>query len=65
MNYKQKVLLAGGVVGALLGTVAGWIYYNNHVRVDREGSENLKLPSTGDAVKVGVAVLGLLRLLAE
>lgn len=62
---KTKALLVGGMIGALLGGIAGWIYYNSNVQMDAEGAENLEAPTPGTAVKLGLGVLGVLRLIAE
>jgi hypothetical protein len=62
---RTRALLIGGALGALLGAVAGWIYYNSNVEVDNEGAENLVAPSPGTAVKLGLGLLGVLRLIAE
>lgn len=64
-NPRTRALLIGGAMGALLGAVAGWIYYNSNVEVDSEGAENLDAPTPGTAVKLGLGLLGVLRLIAE
>jgi len=45
--------------------VAGWIYYNTNVEIDAEGAEALETPGPGAAVKLGLGILGVLRLIAE
>lgn len=62
---RTRALLVGGALGAVLGALAGWIYYNSNVEVDAEGGENLEAPSPGVAVKLGLGLLGVLRLIAE
>jgi hypothetical protein len=66
MNAKTRVMLIGGALGAAVGVLAGWLYYNsNEVQVDEEGIEHIAAPKPGEAVKLGLSVLGLLRSLSE
>ncbi len=63
MNSRTRTLLIGGVMGALVGALAGWLYFNSNVKVDEAGEEQLPTPSPGDALKLGLSLLGLLRLI--
>ncbi|HQE92014.1 MAG TPA: hypothetical protein PLH19_04910 [Anaerolineae bacterium] len=63
MNYRTRTLLIGGVMGALAGVLAGWLYFNSNVKVDEAGKEQLSVPSAGDALKFGLSFIGLLRLI--
>ena len=65
MNTKTRVLLIGGLVGAALGALSGWIYYNQNAMVDKEGVEHVETPRAGEIVKFAVALLGAMRLIAE
>ncbi|MGC9349801.1 MAG: hypothetical protein ACP5JG_16805 [Anaerolineae bacterium] len=65
MNSKTRVLLIGGVVGAALGALSGWIYYNQNAKVDKEGVEIVDTPKPGEIVKFAVALLGAMRLIAD
>ena len=63
MNARNKALIVGGAIGALLGLLAAWIY----VRGLSEGEgQELALDglTPGDALRVGFGVLGLLRQIA-
>jgi hypothetical protein len=55
-NWKPKVLLIGAAVGAFVGLGAAYLLAQ---QAEREG----RMPeiSTGDGVKLGLLVLGLLR----
>ena len=64
-NPKTQSLLIGGAVGLVLGIVSGFIYYNSNVEVDSEGTEALEAPTPGMAVKLGLGLLGVLRLIAD
>ena len=55
-SWKTRVLIAGGLVGALLGLGAGFLY----VRVTEEAGGPKKI-STGNAVKLAIAALGVVR----
>ena len=65
MNSKVKTLIAGAIVGALAGMISGLVYYNANVQVDAEGMEAVSPPDTGTAVKLGLSMLGFLRLISE
>ncbi len=62
---KTRALMVGGLLGLVAGAIAGWIYYNSNVKVDDEGSERLAAPTPSTAVKLGVGLLGVLRLIAD
>ena len=55
-SWKTRVLIAGGLIGALLGLGAGFLY----VRVTEETGGPKKI-STGNAVKLAIATLGVVR----
>lgn len=60
MNWRNKTLLVGAVAGLLIGLAGAYIVIQR--------SENLKtLPeiSAGDGVKIGLGVLGVLRLVSD
>lgn len=55
-SWKSRVLIAAGLIGALLGLGAGFLY----VRVTEETGGPKKI-STGNAVKLAIAALGVVR----
>ncbi len=59
-NWKTKALILGGVFGLLIGLGAAYMLIQ---RSERSG-EKPQL-STGEGVKIGLGVLGLLRLVAD
>ena len=65
MNSRTRALLLGSVFGALIGVLAGWLYYNSNVQRDEEGQEQLALPSPGASLRLGLGLLGVLRLITE
>ena len=65
MNSKSKSLLFGGLVGASLGALAGWLYYNSNVEVAEDGQEQLDAPTPVNFLKLGLLMLGVLRQIAE
>lgn len=55
-SWKNKVLIVGGLVGALLGLAAGFLY----IRMAEEAGGPREV-STGQVVKLSIAALGLVR----
>ena len=65
MNLRTRVLLTGGILGAVIGVIAGWLYYNSvPLQVDEKGRQTIALPSASHALKLGLGVLGILRQIA-
>jgi len=63
MSARSKALIVGGAIGALLGLLAAWIYVRD---LPAEEGQEPQLPAVvpGDALKLGLTVLGLLRQIA-
>lgn len=59
-NWQMKVLLTGGVIGAVVGLMTSWLL----VRTARETRGGPPAITTGDAIKVGVTTIGLVRAIA-
>ncbi|TLN16756.1 hypothetical protein FDZ74_07795 [bacterium] len=59
-NWKKKTLLISVAAGALLGVVAGLILVQRSEQVQAQPRL-----TAGDGVKVGLGVLGVLRLLSD
>lgn len=60
MNWKTKTILIGTTVGAATGLVAALMMIQR-----AEKNQTTPKLSAGEGVKVGMGVLGVLRLLAE
>jgi hypothetical protein len=60
MDWRGKAFVVGGVLGALLGLGAAYIYIN---AADQSGGEAPEL-SPGTAVTIGLSLLALLRQVA-
>jgi len=60
MNWKTKTLLIGTTVGAVTGLVAALIIMQR-----AEKNETSPRLTAGDSVKVGMGVLGVLRMLSD
>lgn len=60
MNWKNKTLAIGAVAGLVLGLAASYIVIQ---RAERENTT--PQISAGDGVKVGLGLLGVLRLIAD
>ncbi len=62
---QMRALVVGGLLGMVVGALSGWIYYRSNVDIDSEGAESLAAPTPGTAVKLGLGLLGVLRLIAD
>ena len=60
MDWRKKTFLIGAAAGLLLGLAAAYIVIQ---RADRENT--VPQISPGDGVKVGLGLLGVLRLIAD
>ena len=65
MKFEHKVLLIGGVAGALLGAAAAYLYVQNNqeqVAAANEGrTELVAKVSPREALGVGISLVSLLR----
>lgn len=65
MKFEQKVLLIGGVAGALIGVAAAYLYVKNNeeqVAAVKEGrSERMAKVSPREALGVGMSLVALIR----
>jgi hypothetical protein len=58
-------MIIGGVAGALLGVSAAYVYLRSvPMQVDEEGRNRLPAVRPGDAIKLSLGVLGVLRLIS-
>ncbi len=67
MNARQKSLIIGAVVGATLGALGGYLF-SRGVEATREkggGSLSLRSVPAGEVVKLFIAVMAVLRGIAE
>ena len=65
MNLKTRVMIIGGVAGALLGLGAAYIFLQSaNVKVDESGQEQLPAIQPAKALTLGLGVLTLLRQIA-
>jgi gas vesicle protein len=60
MNWKTKTVLIGTSVGAVTGLIAALIILQR-----AEKTETTPKLSAGEGVKVGMGILGVLRMLAD
>lgn len=62
--YRARVLMIGGAVGTALGIVSAIMYLRAYDEA-HAGDSELPTPEAGDAVKLGVALLGIIRTITE
>lgn len=62
-DWRPRVYLLGGAIGAVLGLLSAFLF----VRASEEtrGERQPETPSTGDAVRLGMSLLGIVRTIAE
>jgi hypothetical protein len=62
MNLKTRVMIVGGVLGALLGVSAAYLYMRSvPIEVDEEGRQRLPAIQPGKALAVSLGVLTVLK----
>jgi hypothetical protein len=62
MNLRTRVLVFGGAIGALVGVLAAHLYLRSAaVEPGEEGEAKLPSLQPGDAIKLSLGVLGVLR----
>jgi len=62
MNLRTRIMIIGGVVGALLGVSAAHLYLRSaSVEVNEKGQERLPAVQPGRALTVGLGVLTVLK----
>ncbi len=62
-DWRPRVLVIGGLIGALVGLLSAYLYMRAS---EEQGSgEAPATPDTGDAVRLGVALLAIVRTIAE
>lgn len=59
-NWPLRVMVVGGALGALLGVTTSWLL----IRTARETRGGPPSISTGDAIRVGITTIGLIRAIA-
>ena len=66
MNSRNTAILLGGLIGAILGALAGWTYIRQQETKQTDDTLGIRAPAriqagASDYVKIGVALLGLVR----
>jgi hypothetical protein len=62
MNVRQRIMVIGGIAGALLGVSAAYLYLRSiPIEVDEEGQERLPSIQPGKALAVSLGVLTVLK----
>lgn len=61
-DWKTRILLIAGVLGAVAGLAAGLLYIRE---VEASGTENPRQVETKDAISIGLASLAIIRQIAS
>jgi len=65
MNLRTRVMIVGGVLGALFGVGAAYLYLqSNPVEVDEKGRERLPPVQAGKAITAGLGAMTVLKQVA-
>jgi hypothetical protein len=68
MNARQKSLIIGAILGAVVGALGGYLFTRG-LDVPREGEDakalSLRSVPPGEMVKLGIALMGVLRGIAD
>jgi hypothetical protein len=64
MNLRTRVMIVGGIAGALIGILAAHLYLRSApIGPGEEGKAGLPAVHPGDAIKLSLGILGVLRLI--
>jgi preprotein translocase subunit YajC len=62
MNLRTRVMIIGGIVGALVGVGAAYLYLQSApVETDQEGRERLPSVQPGKAITASLGILTTIR----
>jgi len=62
MKLRSRIMIIGGILGALLGVGAAYLYLRSTlIEVDEDGQEHLPAVHTGRAITTGLSVLTVLK----
>jgi hypothetical protein len=69
MSVRQKLLIAGGFAGALVGVIAAFLYIKANegqvAAVEAGEADQVGEVSPGEAISIALSLLGMLRLISE
>jgi len=63
-SWRSRTILTGGLIGAVLGLFSAYLYVRAAEETHETGQAP-EAPETRDAVKLGVALLTIVRTIAE
>jgi hypothetical protein len=62
-DWRTRIFVLGGVVGAVLGLVSAYLYVRS--AEEEHGGSAPATPGTRDALRLGASVLGIVRTITE
>ncbi len=64
VGWRQRILIIGGVLGAVIGVLSALFYIRAAEESNQEG-ETPEAPTAGDAVRLGLSLLTIMRTITE
>ena len=65
MKFQHKMLIAGGLIGALIGLAAAFLYIKNNqeriAAVEANESESMGKLSPAEGISISMSIINLLR----
>ena len=62
-SWQPRVYALGGLVGAVLGLLSAYLFVR--AAEEQHQGDAPTIPGTGDAVKLGISLLGIIRTITE
>lgn len=63
LSWRTRTLVVGGIIGTIVGLISAYLYLR--AAEETYGEEAPEGPQTGDAVRLGISMLGIIRTITE
>jgi hypothetical protein len=65
VSNRKRGIIIGAVAGALLGALVAWVYTSSQTELEADGKKASSQIAPTDWVRLGVAILGVARLVGD